>query len=48
MSQLGPAASAPSSDGKRAEGSRIAVVVNGNAKSVSNEVIATLDQILGT
>jgi diacylglycerol kinase family enzyme len=41
MTQAGPTASAP-----RTDGSRIAVVVNGNAKSVSNEVIATLDQIL--
>lgn len=41
MTSVGPPAPAPPQDG-----SRIAVVVNGNAKSVSNEVIETLDQIL--
>jgi len=44
MSQAGPTDTA--SQAPRTEGSRIAVVVNGNAKSVSSEVIATLDQIL--
>ncbi len=37
---------APASTGAPRSGGRIAVVVNGNAKSVSQEVIHTLDQIL--
>ncbi len=40
------AAAAPAIEG--AKGGRIAVVVNGNAKSVTAEVIETLDQILDT
>ncbi|HEU4408550.1 MAG TPA: diacylglycerol kinase family protein [Polyangiaceae bacterium] len=41
-----PSPSAPPPAAKGAPEGRIAVVVNGNAKSVTSDVIATLDQIL--
>jgi diacylglycerol kinase family enzyme len=41
-----PSSSAPPPAAKGAPEGRIAVVVNGNAKSVTSDVIATLDQIL--
>ena len=45
-SELSPVASSPASVSLYPQDPRIAVVVNGNAKSVTQEVISTLDQIL--
>src|SRR5579863_326589 len=41
-----PPATRPAEEAALPRGGRIAVVVNGNAKSVTAQVIATLDQIL--
>ncbi len=44
--RAGPASQRPPASGVPPASQRIAVVVNGNAKSVNDEVISTLDQIL--